>query len=150
VDDVGSRARRTSVPDLDTLRADPACVDELDAGVLLDVLDQCSEERDRLAVVERHLRARLRRERKVLALGGDDFPKDEDACVDDGQAGRFLKYQRVRAVPLMSFWSGLSATVGPLAAAKASTWVGLMAFNGHALRPEVYAPADRRQASADP
>jgi len=39
---------------------------------------------------------------------------------------------------------------GALVAAKASTWVGLeMAFNGHALRTEVYAPADRHGGGAD-
>ena len=48
--------------DLDALRADPGLVEQLDVAALVDVLDRCAEERDRLAVVERRVHGRLRRE----------------------------------------------------------------------------------------
>jgi hypothetical protein len=86
--DGGPDAHGTSVLDIDTLRADPARVDQLDADALLDVLDQCSEERDRLAVVERRVQARLRRELPVMDSTTEEFTSDNDACLDDAQARR--------------------------------------------------------------
>jgi hypothetical protein len=86
--------------DLDALRADPLRVDQLDRDTLLDVLDRCDEERDRLAVVERHVRSRLRRDRSVMEPTADGFPSDEDACLDDAQVGKFLQVPESHAADL--------------------------------------------------
>jgi len=86
--------------DLDALRADPLRVDQLDRDTLLDVLDRCSQERDRLALVERRVQARLRRELLVMAPTADEFPRDEDACLDDAQVGKLLQVPEGHAADL--------------------------------------------------
>jgi hypothetical protein len=86
--------------DLDALRADPGLVEQLDVAALVDVLDRCAEERDRLAVVERRAQTRLREELHHVASPRDDFPADNDELVDDAQAGRFLKVPESHAADL--------------------------------------------------
>jgi hypothetical protein len=86
--------------DLGALAADPALVDRLGHEELFDVLDRCGQERDRLAVVERRVQARLRRELPVMGLRVDDFPTDDDACLDDNQVGRFLQVPGSHAADL--------------------------------------------------
>jgi hypothetical protein len=73
--------------DLDGLRADPKLVDQLDMKALVNVLDWCAEERDRLGIVERRAQTRLREELHHGASPRDDFPADNDELVDDAQAG---------------------------------------------------------------
>jgi hypothetical protein len=80
--------------------ADPARVDQLDVAALIDVLDRCAEERDRLALVERRVQARLRQELPQVMSPRDDFPGDDDELVDDAQAGRFLKVPESHAADL--------------------------------------------------
>jgi hypothetical protein len=67
--------------DLDALRAAPGLVEQLDVAALVDVLDRCAEERDRLAVVERRVQARLRQELRQVASARNDFP-EPDASLD--------------------------------------------------------------------
>jgi hypothetical protein len=86
--------------DLGPLTAEPTLVDRLGHEALLDVLNACSQERDRLAVVERRAQTRLRQELHQVPSPRDDFPKDDDELVDDAQAGRFLKVPESHAADL--------------------------------------------------
>ena len=86
--------------DLEALRSNPTLVDQLDGEVLIDVLDRVSEERGRLAAVERRVQARLRRELPVMGVRAAEFPTDDDACLDDTQVGKFLQVPESHAADL--------------------------------------------------
>jgi hypothetical protein len=58
----GPGSRQLAVLDLEALRADPACVDELPVEDLPALLERCAVEHDRVAAVERLVHARLARE----------------------------------------------------------------------------------------
>src|SRR5262249_1489779 len=59
-----------------------------------------SQERGRLAVIERRVQACLRRELLVVAPKADEFPRDEDACLDDAQVGKLLQVPEGHAADL--------------------------------------------------
>lgn len=86
--------------DLEALRRNPTLVDQLDGEVLIDVLDRVSEERGRLAVVERRVQARMRRELPLMGVRAAEFPTDDDACLDDTQVGKFLQVPESHAADL--------------------------------------------------
>src|SRR5262245_13451226 len=86
--------------DLSSLTADLTLVDQLAHEALLDVLDRCSQERDRLALVERRVQARLRRELPIMGRRAEEFPAGDDACLDDAEVSKFLQVPESHAADL--------------------------------------------------
>ena len=76
---------------LDALKGDPAKVDALTVEALADLLDECATDHERLGIVERRARTRLRREWTTRVRGEDRLLTVDEAAARLGVTKDWLR-----------------------------------------------------------